>query len=74
MIIERPPKFGGNLELHSYEELEKCFREGKLHPSDLKTAVAIELEKLIKPVREYFEKNKKAKELYEVVKNIKITR
>jgi tyrosyl-tRNA synthetase len=74
MTIERLPKFGGILELHSYEELEKCFREGKLHPSDLKMAVAVELEKLIKPVREYFEKNKKAKELYEVVKNIKITR
>ena len=33
-----------------------------------------ELEKLIKPVREYFEKNKKAKELYNVVRQIKITR
>jgi len=58
MMIERPPKFGGNLELHSYEELEKIYRDGKLHPSDLKMAVAVELDKLIKPVREYFEKNK----------------
>jgi tyrosyl-tRNA synthetase len=74
MTIERPAKFGGNLEIQSYEELERAFREGKLHPSDLKMGVAVELEKLIKPVREYFETNKKAKELYEVVKQLKITR
>lgn len=74
ILIERPAKFGGNLEIQSYEELEKNYREGKLHPSDLKMAVAIELDKLIKPVREYFEKNKNAKELYNVVKSIKITR
>jgi len=74
IVIERPPKFGGKLEVQGYNELEKLYRQGKLHPSDLKTAVAIELDKLIRPAREYFEKNKKAKELYENVKQIKITR
>ena len=41
---------------------------------DLKSDVTNELENLIKPVREYFEKNKKAQELYSVVKDLKITR
>lgn len=72
--IFRPEKFGGDLEIQNYQELEKIYREGKLHPQDLKNAVATELEKLIKPVREYFEKNRKARELYEIVKSIQITR
>ena len=72
--IERPKKFGGEIEFFSYEELKNAYVDGKLHPMDLKIAVANELEKLIKPVREYFEKNKKAKELYNVVKQIRVTR
>lgn len=72
--IERPAKFGGDIEFGSYQELEKAYREGKLHPQDLKGGVAQEFERLIKPVREYFEKNKKAKELYEIVKSTQTTR
>ncbi len=72
--IERPAKFGGNVVFGNYEELRKSFIEGQLHPADLKTSVAIYLEKLIKPVREHFEKNKRARELYELVKSYKITR
>ena len=48
--------------------------KGDLHPSDLKKGVADELNKLIAPVREYFEKNEKAKELYETVKKFRITK
>jgi len=72
--IERPSKFGGNMEFHNFEELEKTYKEGKLHPLDLKNAVAEELIKILEPVRKYFEKNKKAKELLEVVKQAKITK
>lgn len=72
--IERQKKFGGNVTLHSYEELEKMFAEGKLHPVDLKAAVSDSLDKILKPVREHFEKDKKAKELYQTVKKLEITR
>ena len=41
---------------------------------DLKNAVASYLDEMIAPVREYFEKNKKAKELYEEIKQYSITR
>ncbi|UCG95877.1 MAG: tyrosine--tRNA ligase [archaeon] len=74
VTIERPEKFGGNLEIQSYDELEKIYRKGNLHPLDLKKMVIVELNKLIKPAREYFEKNKKAGELYNTVKHLKITR
>lgn len=74
LLIERPQKFGGNVEYFSYVDLEKDFLNGKLHPQDLKNAVSIALNEIIKPVREYFEKNKKARALYEFVKEQEITR
>jgi len=74
MKVERPTKFGGNIIFENYEELKKSFVNGELHPADFKNSVAIYLEKLIKPVREHFERNKKARELYGLVKNYKITR
>lgn len=40
MRIERPDRFGGDVEFGSYEELEVAFAAKKLHPSDLKGAVA----------------------------------
>ena len=72
--IERPEKFGGNVEMASYHELEKMFREGSLHPADLKKGVAEKLNELIIPVREHFEKNKSAKKLQEEVKGFMVTR
>ena len=72
--IERPSKFGGALEFPNYPELVKAYTEGRLHPVDLKMYVSDGLEKKIGPVREYFEKNKRAKELYEQVKQYAITR
>lgn len=52
LIIERPPKFGGNLEL-SQEELLDNYQKGELHPLDLKNAVAKSVIEIFKPVREY---------------------
>ncbi|MFH0929155.1 MAG: tyrosine--tRNA ligase [Candidatus Aenigmatarchaeota archaeon] len=72
--IERPAKFGGDVTYTSYEELSKDYASGKLFPLDLKNAVAIYIDKLIEPVRDHFEKNKKARELHEVMKKAKITR
>ncbi len=40
MNIERPEKFGGDTAFGSYEELRDEFAAGRLHPSDLKQAVA----------------------------------
>ncbi|MGQ4875096.1 MAG: tyrosine--tRNA ligase [Promethearchaeia archaeon] len=66
--IERPEKYGGDVEYNNYNELEKDYAEGKLNPPDLKPAVVKYLNQLLKPIREHFEKNKKANELYEFVK------
>ncbi|NHJ85508.1 MAG: tyrosine--tRNA ligase [Asgard group archaeon] len=58
--IKRPAKFGGDLQYLSYVDLEKDYIEGKLHPLDLKNAVALELGKILEPVHEYFEKHSEA--------------
>jgi tyrosyl-tRNA synthetase len=74
MHFKRPAKFGGNLEVQSYDELAKLYRKGEIHPLDLKNATSESLDKIIKPIREHFEKNKKARKLYETVKKSEITR
>jgi tyrosyl-tRNA synthetase len=58
MKIERPEKFGGDLEIEDIDELKKIFGEGSLHPMDLKNGVAAELIEILRPCRKYFEKNK----------------
>src|SRR3989344_4794029 len=72
--IERPQKFGGNLEIQSYDELCKEYSKGELHPMDLKASVARSLNELLKPVRLHFEKNKKANELLMQVSGFEVTR
>lgn len=56
MKITRPDKYGGNIEFKSYEELEKIYVGGSLHPMDLKNAVTEGLKKIISPIRKNFKK------------------
>jgi len=72
--IERPTKFGGDIEYASYSELENDYTEGKLHPMDLKTATMRYVDELVKPTRTHFEKNNAARELLKQVESFKITR
>ena len=46
-LVERDKKWGGNIEYKSYEEIEKDFVSKKLHPQDLKSAVAREIINLL---------------------------
>jgi tyrosyl-tRNA synthetase len=72
--IKRTAKFGGNLEVQSYDELTKLYSKGDIHPLDLKNATSEALDKCVKPIRDHFEKNKKANALYETIKQMEITR
>jgi len=56
--VERAPKFGGNIEFYSFDELKKAFQEKKLHPLDLKKAVAEKLIEILEPARKHFEQPK----------------
>jgi tyrosyl-tRNA synthetase len=50
-VIERPEKFGGNLGFLHYADLEEAYAHKKVHPMDLKTAVAREINLLLAPIR-----------------------
>ncbi len=54
MIVERPRKFGGDIVFGSYQELEKAYLSKQLHPVDLKSAVAKEIDSIIAPLRQKF--------------------
>ncbi|MGB9758729.1 MAG: tyrosine--tRNA ligase [Thermoproteota archaeon] len=72
-LVERAAKYGGDIIFSSYEELEKEYIEGKLHPMDLKLSVAREISSIIDPIRRYFEKPSN-KKLLEVFQSSEITR
>jgi len=55
-VIEREEKHGGTIEFAIYEDLEKAYATGDVHPMDLKATVAKELIELLAPVREHFAK------------------
>ncbi len=55
-LIERPEKFGGNVEFENYIDLEQAFANG-LHPLDLKNATASHVNKILEPVHQYFEQH-----------------
>ena len=50
-IVEIDKKYGGNLSYKSYEEVEKDFVSKKLHPLDLKNAVAKEISVLLNSIQ-----------------------
>jgi len=63
--VERPEKFGGNVEYSDYSQLESDFGAKKLHPTDLKQTVGDYLVKIIGPIRDKLELKE---ELLEVMK------
>ncbi|MFB5622227.1 MAG: tyrosine--tRNA ligase, partial [Candidatus Nitrosomaritimum yanchengensis] len=63
--VERPEKFGGNVEYSDYNQMQADFAEKKLHPTDLKQTVGNYLVKIIAPIRE---KLNLSEELFETIK------
>jgi len=61
-VIDRPEKFGGVKKYSTYEELEKDVINKKMHPQDIKKAVAKEINLLLEPVRN----DKKIQSLYKL--------
>ena len=58
----------------NYEKLESDFKEGNLHPGDLKPALAEALNALIEPVRQHFKDDANAKKLLHEVRQFTVTR
>jgi len=65
---------GGDKTYHNLEEIVIDFQAEKLHPGDLKPALAKAINEIIDPVRKHFQTDPKAKALLEQVKRYKVTR
>ncbi|GIX64624.1 tyrosyl-tRNA synthetase, putative [Babesia caballi] len=63
VTIARRPKDGGEVRYDSHEQLVQDYQAGKLHPADLKPALAKYLNQLLQPVRDYFQNNPEANAL-----------
>ncbi|KAM4086792.1 hypothetical protein ACJW30_10G128600 [Castanea mollissima] len=72
--IERSAENGGDKSFESFEELVADYESGKLHPPDLKPALAKALNKILEPVREHFKNDNNAKDLLKRVKAYRVTR
>lgn len=64
----------GECSYTTYTDLEADYTTGRLHPSDLKPAVAKAINLLIEPVRRHFETNKEAATLRDTVRGYKINK
>jgi len=53
--VHRESKHGGEVRFGTFAELKEAYIEGKLHPQDLKAAVAESLINLLEKPRKYFE-------------------
>jgi tyrosyl-tRNA synthetase len=71
--IKRPEKYGGNKTYHNFEDLKNDFGAKKLHPMDLKSAMADKLVEILAPAREHFAQPK-IKKLKEEMDKLLITR
>ena len=57
LTLMRDAKYGGNMEVATYEQFEREYASGKIHPQDLKTNMSRILSEKLAPVREYFKRN-----------------
>ncbi len=54
VTVDRPAAKGGPLSIRSYHEFESLYASGKIHPMDLKEAVASALNEMMEPSRSVF--------------------
>jgi len=64
---------GVSITYTEYETLEADYKSGKIHPKDMKTAVAAGINQILEPVRKHFESGE-PKEMLEKIKKFKITK
>jgi len=61
--INRPEKFGGDLNFNEYKDLETCFKNKELHPMDLKQGISKMINELVVPIRNAFNEDKNIQEI-----------
>ncbi len=66
--IERKEEWGGNISYASYDDLERSYLAGDLHPGDLKNGLSSNLIEWFEPLREYVSQNPEGLEFLRTVK------
>ena len=67
--VLRKEEHGGKINYKNYIDIENDYVNGSLHPGDLKKAVCVYINEILKPVRDYFNTNKEAQKLRSLVKS-----
>lgn len=57
-VIKRPKEKGGEIALSDYEEFESLYKEGKVHPMDLKEALADAISEILAPSRGLYQRER----------------
>ena len=63
-VIEREEKYGGDRMFLSYQDLERNYLVGNIHPLDLKKAIAKYLTQIFEPIRDHFERHRDLLEVF----------
>jgi tyrosyl-tRNA synthetase len=71
--VRRKKEFGGDVTYNSFLDLKKDYANKKLHPADLKNAMAEKLIEILSPAMKHFE-NPRIKNLKEKMDEILVTR
>jgi tyrosyl-tRNA synthetase len=72
--VERPPEYGGALDITSIEELESLYTSGGLHPLDLKKATAEALVEFVGDIQRRLFSSQETLKLLEELKSARVTR
>ena len=63
--ILRKEEYGGPLHYSNFEQIKEDFKEKKIHPGDLKSAVEAALNRLLAPIRKLYDENEEWQTLAE---------
>ena len=74
ITLKRSEKFGGSIDFKTYPDLEIKYKNGEIHPEDLKETLSFYLNKVLDPVRKHFQNNPYARSLLDQVKKFEVTR
>ena len=74
LLVSRSDQNGGDKVYSAYEDLEKDYVTGELHPGDVKAALTKSLNAILQPVRDHFSSNEYAKKLLATIKKYKVTK
>lgn len=66
LVVDRPQSKGGRIRYPSYRQLEDDFLGGRLHPLDVKSALAEALIERLEPARRQFARRESAAQLAEL--------